>query len=89
MSDEEWVWIEQHANPREIDPDLVLDLSAYGRYRFLQVQRWRRDPRMFLMRDIIGMSSQDVLLMRRKELLKQMKEGTQDERTRSEGQAED
>jgi len=86
--DEEWAWINLQAEPKEIDPDLILDPSMYGRYRFLQIQRWQQEPRFFLARDIAGMAGQDVIAERRKLL---RKEGTDVRRgdDSGEGQEED
>jgi hypothetical protein len=73
--------------PREIDPDLILDPSMHGRYRMMQIERWRQEPRYFMFRDITAMAADDVVARRRKELSRLTKEGT--DVRRSEDQEED
>lgn len=81
MTDEDEVRGRLKVKP--VDTDLVLDPSMYGRYRGAQIERWRND--MFMFRSVNAMSNQDVLDLRRKELIKQhLKEGTPDD-----GEAQD
>lgn len=80
LTNEEEVWIILHSDPKEIDLDLILDTSMLGRYRAEQINRWRKEPRFFLYRDVTAMNSENVLVRRRKEVMKKMikdfKEGT-------------